>query len=103
MINTDLGIRAGRQYMVLLFNRRKLFMDISQVECYRVKQILQREKIEYYYKTVKNTSNLSRLGDVGAQARYAMSYSTKRDNASFIYYIYVKRKDYSRAMKLIKE
>jgi len=86
--------------MVLIFNRRKLLIDISQVECNRVKQILKEANIEYFYKTVKSAPNASRFGDVTAQSRYAMSYSTKRDNTSFVYYIFVKRSDYKKAKTL---
>ncbi|MDF2537938.1 MAG: hypothetical protein K0S76_959 [Herbinix sp.] len=91
---------SGGDIMITIFNRKRLLIDISQVECNRVKQILKTENIEYYYKTVLNSPMMSRRMDVSAQAKNAFAYREKRDHTQFVYYIYVKRKDHKRARKL---
>ncbi len=87
--------------MVTIFNRKKLFVDISQVECNRVKQILKTANINYFYKTVKSSPITSRISDVGASQHYAMPFNNKSDNSTFVYYIYVRRKDYKDSKELI--
>jgi len=88
------------KHMVLIFNRKRLLVDISQVECSRVKQILKSTNIEYQYKTVKNAPSSSLRSDVAAGAHYSLGYSNYDNNIIFVYYIYVKRKDYKRAKEL---
>jgi hypothetical protein len=97
---TEFKYEKGGSSMVTIFNRKRLLADISQEECGRVKQILITENIEYYYKTVRSAPNMSRRMDVSSQSAFGLAFRTERDATSFIYYIYVKRKDYKRAMEL---
>lgn len=85
-----------------IFNRKRLLVDTSQVECNRVKQILKQNGIEYYYKTSKSAPMSSVRSDVAAGSHYALPYSTTENNINFVYYIFVRRKDYQAAKELIR-
>jgi hypothetical protein len=88
--------------MITFLNRKKLLTDISDAECNRVKEVLKLAKIEYKYKTSKSESVVSRMMDVSVGSHYAIPFSSKKDNVSFVHFIYVKRKDYKKAKKLCK-
>lgn len=86
--------------MITLFNRKKLLIDISDTECNRVKEILKLINIEFRYKALKSESTVSRMTDVTVGSHYAIPFSSKQDNVTFVHYIYVKRKDYKIAKEL---
>lgn len=92
--------KRGKRFMVMFLNRKRLLVDMSQVECNRVKVILKSADIEYQYVTAKSAPLSSLQSDVAAGSRYALPYSRNENNITYVYYIYVKRKDYKRAKKL---
>ena len=75
-------------------------IDSSMEEFGRVKEILRQQNIPCAVKTAKSRSVVGRSMDVNTYKSFNISYGPHNDHASFVYYIYVKGKDFDRAKSL---
>ena len=85
--------------MFFLF-RKRLLLDTSAAELMRVKQILDKHGIAYEVKTTMSDNVLSRNFNARA-AQFRHEAYSKTANQSYVYYLYVHRKDYARAKNLV--
>ncbi|HPZ51875.1 MAG TPA: hypothetical protein PLI11_03065 [Clostridia bacterium] len=83
--------------MFRLIYNKKLLVDSSAEEFARVRANLDEKNIPCYIKTVKSSPTILQSSYAQSYQRYAMSYSPAKDHVSYVYYIYVKRKDYDKA------
>lgn len=84
--------------MLYIF-RKQLIVDTDSQELMRVKQILDANGIPYDVKTTVGENVLSRNFNAKAASFRYMAYSdTSRQ--SYVYYLYVRRRDYARAKEL---
>ena len=91
--------------MIIPFiTQKKLISVPSQEEARRITDILKEHKIEYYEKTQRTGGNatLSNVTDFRSSAR-ATFYGGYTDSGlgGYVYIIYVKRKEYKKALELI--
>ena len=89
--------------MVTILNRVKLFSDSSAEEAARVREALKAAGIGYFMKTVQNHTAMgkaihSRVG-VGVYGG-GMPASGFSDQISYVYFIYVRRKDLAKAKEI---
>lgn len=88
--------------MVTIFNRKKLLVESSGQEIARVRGVLEEKGIEFLTVTKRN-SNVMFDGKASMMAAgKGLGYSAMAGPALYIYFIYVKRKDFDRALELIK-
>jgi hypothetical protein len=87
--------------MITIFNRKKILVEVSEIECARVEKVLNQAGIEKYCKVLRNKSVRSCKQDIMSQARYGFPYKSGETHVNYVYYIYVRRKDYKRAEQLI--
>lgn len=80
--------------MIIFWNRKEVYMGYSMAECGEVRSILAGNKIKYTYKVVNPFSNSVR----GARWHFGESTSL-----SYMYYVYVHKKNYEWACKLISD
>lgn len=84
--------------MILIWNRREIFIGNSMSKFNSIRQLLASKQIKYSYKVVNCssrgtfTSNRSRFGNVGENPDYA-----------YQYYIYVHKADYDHACSVLNE
>lgn len=83
----------------LIYNKR-LLVDSSAEEFARVKANLEKANIPFYVRTVKSSPTILQGSHAAAYKRYAMSYTPQKDYVTYVYYIYVKRKDYEKAKEI---
>lgn len=90
--------------IIPLINQKKLISLPSQEEARRITDILKENKIEYYEKTQRTGGNavLSNLTDIRTSAKSTF-YGGYTDSGlgGYVYIIYVKRRDFRRALELI--
>ena len=83
----------------LIYNK-KLLVDSSAEEFANVKARLKKANIPHYVKTIKSAPTIIQGSYAGSYQKYNLSYSPDKDHISYVYYIYVKKKDYIRAKEL---
>lgn len=85
--------------MTMIILRKRLLLDTDPAELARVKLILDKHQIEYHVKTTVSENANSRRFSSAAAARYVTDYSAAASQ-SYVYWLYVKRRDYARAKSL---
>lgn len=85
------------------FLKKKLSVDISSEEIRRVTTILDQNKIKYEIKTIRTRGIIGTGMDAMSYARSNISMYKGSSQPSFIYEVYVSRKNYVQALKLISE
>ena len=83
----------------MLFFPKRLLLDTDPQELARVKLILDRNKIPYEVKTTVSDNAMSRRFNAAAAMQVRAGYSSM-DTQSYVYRLYVARKDYSRARQI---
>lgn len=90
--------------MIHPLNRKTLFTDSSAEAAAQVWSVLKQQGIPYQMKTVNSMGSLRR----NVQSSMAMNsvhggmpHSSMADAVHYVYVIYVRRRDYARAMALI--
>ncbi len=89
--------------MVSIFNRVRLFADSSSEAAAKVREKLKANGIPYDMRTVQNHTALGKAlhSSYGVSAyRGGMPASSFSDQISYVYMIYVRRKDADRAREL---
>lgn len=95
--------------MITVFNREKLMADTSSQELNRVTDILRKNAISYDVVTKKNMTTFGQIVHSNMSARIghgSPSASTYKDlvgDVLYTYLVYVRRKDFEAAKKLIAE
>ena len=93
----------GDQAMITILNRSRLLADSSSETAAKTRETLKAAGIPYYMKTVQNHTALGKAihAGVGVGAfRGGMPASSFSDQISYVYFIYVRRKDLDRAKQL---
>ena len=85
--------------MIFFFLRRRLLLDTDAGELARVKLVLDQNGIEYHVKTTVSENAPARTFGAAAASRYVATYSAASAQ-SYLYQLFVKRKDYAKARKL---
>lgn len=89
--------------MVTILNRTRLVVESSGEAAAKVKDALRAAGIQYYMKTVQNHTALGKAihtrAGVGAYGG-GMSASSFSDQISYVYFLYVRKKDLEKARKL---
>lgn len=87
--------------MITIFNRKKLFTDSDPMELANNKVKLTNAKIPFIVNTIKFSGYTSRFQSLrtAAATNYANAAS---DNTTYVYEIYVRRKDYEEARRIIE-
>ena len=89
--------------MITIFNRSKLLADSSSETAAKVREALKAARIPYYMKTIQNHTGLGRAIHAGAGVgayRGGMPASSFSDQMSYVYFIYVRKKDLIRAKEI---
>ena len=87
--------------MIWFFNRKRVLLDTDARELARVKSRLDQAGIAYEVKTTVSDNVLSRNVNSAAAMRYVTAYSAAQ-NQTYLYQVFVRRKDYVAAKKLLK-
>ena len=91
--------------MLMPWNKSKLLTDSSSLEIARVTEILKKNGIEYECVTKKNESSLGTMvhGSMGASVGGggAFTYSQSAGPTSYVYHVFVHKKNMDRAKELI--
>ena len=88
--------------MVTIFNRKKLLVESSGQEVARVRELLGEKGIEFLTVTKRNSNILVDGNSAKMAASMGVGYSGMAGPAQYTYFIYVKRKDFDRALAVIK-
>ena len=86
--------------MIHIFNRKRLLLDTDPQELARVKACLDKAEISYEVKTTMSDNVLSRNVNAAASMRYVTAYSAAQ-NQVYLYQVFVRRKDFAAAKKLV--
>lgn len=89
--------------MITVLNRKKLLADSSSETAAKVRETLKASGIPYAMRTVQNHTALGKAIHSGAGVgayRGGMPASTFSDQISYVYFIYVRKKDFDRAKQL---
>ena len=86
--------------MIFFYEKKRLLVDSNPQTLANAKAILQKNKIEYEVKTTVSENALSRNFNAKA-AQYRFEAYDKVSVQSYLYYLYVKRRDYHRAKALL--
>lgn len=89
--------------MITVLNRKRLLADSSSEAAAKVRETLKSAGIPYAVKTVQNHTALGKAvhSGVGVGAyRGGMPASAFSDQISYVYFVYVRKKDYDRAKQL---
>lgn len=86
--------------MIGLFLKR-LALDVSSKEITRITTILEQNDIKYELRTTRSRGGIGKALDARAYARSNIAMYKGASQPAFIYRVYVKRKDYTRALKLV--
>jgi hypothetical protein len=81
---------------------KRLILDTSSETIRRVTSILDENKIKYTLKTTRTRGTVGSGLDARAYARANIAMYKGSDQPSFVYSVYVSRKDYARAAALIE-
>jgi len=85
--------------MIHILNQKRLLLDTDPQELARVKEIMKQHDIEFYVKTTTSDNVLSRNFNARAAAGQVRTYSIM-SRQSYVYYLYVRRRDYAHAKKV---
>ena len=88
--------------MVTIFNRKKLLVESSGQEVARVRGVLEEKGIEFLTVTKRNSNIMIDGKSAMMAAGKGLGYASMSGQAQYIYFIYVKRKDFDRALEVIK-
>lgn len=80
---------------------KKVATDTNSQEIARVTSLLDQHQIKYKIHTVRTRSNVGMAFDAGSYARANLAMYKGSSQPSFVYFVYVSRKDYTRARKLL--
>ncbi|MBP3892182.1 MAG: hypothetical protein J6D29_08405 [Solobacterium sp.] len=89
--------------MIWFLNRKELFVDSSSEAAAQVWTTLKENGIPYEMRTKQNTTTLGKNIHYSMGARFAgggMGGSAFADNPQYVYTIYVRKKDYEKAVEL---
>ncbi len=89
--------------MITVLNRKRLLADSSSEAAAKAREALKSAGIPYAVKTVQNHTALGKAvhSGVGVGAyRGGMPASAFSDQISYVYFVYVRKKDYDRAKQL---
>ena len=88
--------------MVTILNRARLMTDSSSEAVAKAKEALRAAGIQYFLKTVQNHTALGKAihTRAGVGAYGGMSASSFSDQISYVYFLYVRKKDLEKARKL---
>lgn len=86
--------------MICFLNKKNVLIDSDPQMLARAKQILDQNRIEYEVKTTTSDNVLSRNFNAKA-AQYRFTSYDQMARQSYVYYLYVRRKDYEKTKKLI--
>ena len=86
--------------MICFLNRKRVLLDSDPQELARVKTKLDQVGIPYEVKTTTSDNVLSRNVNAAASMRYVTTYSASQ-NQMYLYQVFVRRKDYSAAKKVV--
>lgn len=84
---------------MLFFMRKRLFLDTNAMEFARIKDVLTQNGIKYEVATTVSENAMTRQFNAAAAAHLRQGYSAF-STQTYIYAIYVKRSDYSKAKAL---
>lgn len=88
--------------MIIPFiNQKLLLTDTSQREIARVTGLLRENNIEFYEKTASASGAIVTNRLMDTKASRVTNYNTTTNSVNMVYMVYVKRKDFERAKKLI--
>lgn len=91
--------------MITLFNRKKLFTDVSLEEVSRVTEAFKKHGMQYEVVTKRSQTPLEMSFHANAGSRLGHGDSKTSDycmgEISFVYHVYVRRQDYEAAKKLM--
>ena len=87
--------------MICLFNRKELLTTFSMEQQARVRDVLSANQIDYTIKTVNRTSPSAIPTTMGSRSRQG-TFGINTD-AAYEYVFYVKKKDYEKALHLIRK
>lgn len=82
---------------------KKLVIDTSAEEIRRVTTVLEQNDIKYEIRTLRARGTVGSSIDAASYARANLSLYKGASQPSFIYYVYVRRRDYERARELMLE
>jgi len=91
--------------LVTILNRARLIVDSSSETSAKTREALKAAGIPYYMKTVQNHTALGKAIHSGAGVgayRGGMPASAFSDQISYVYMIYVRRKDLEKAKEICK-
>jgi len=77
--------------MIMIWNQKEVFLGYSLQKFNEVRETLSANKIEYKYRIVNQNSRRKRTGIFGENQHYSSTY-----------YIYVHKKDYEYACKVLQ-
>ena len=89
--------------MITIFNRSRLLADNSSETAAKTREALKAARIPYYMKTVQNHTGLGKAihSGIGVGAyKGGLSASSFSDQISYVYFIYVRRKDLAKAKEI---
>ncbi len=86
--------------MITLFNRKKILTSSSIEDLGRFKMILSQNKIPFIVRTIRARGSIGTALDSRSYQQFNLAY-TDAKTASFVYYIYVHRRDAGRAHVLV--
>ena len=89
--------------MITILNRSRLLADSSSETAAKAREALKAAHIPYYMKTVQNHTGLGKSihAGVGVGAyKGGLSASAFSDQISYVYFIYVRKKDLARAKEV---
>jgi hypothetical protein len=85
--------------VINVFNRKKILTSPSMEDLGRVKQILGQGGIPYEVKTERARGAICTSMDVASYRQFNLPYKDGY-TATFVYYVYIRRRDYERAQGL---
>lgn len=80
---------------------KKLVIDTSAEEIRKTTEILEQNNVHYEVRTIRTRGTIGSGFDAASYARANLALYKGASQPSFIYTVYVDRKDYDRAQKLI--
>ena len=87
--------------MITILNRSRLLADSSSETAAKAREALKAAHIPYYMKTVQNHTGLGKSIHAGVGAyKGGLSASAFSDQISYVYFIYVRKKDLARAREI---
>lgn len=86
--------------MITLFNRKNILTSSSMEDLGRFKMILSQNKIPFIVRTTRTRGSIGTMLDSRSYQQFNLAYKDV-NTASFVYYVYVRRRDAGRARILV--